>query len=616
MSNKYLIGVDIGGTTIKMGLFSENVKLIKKWVIDTDKSVNAKNNIFRDIENSCNNILNELNINIDDVLGVGIGIPGPITNSCNLVAKCANLNLEPMNIAEQFNFPKHIKIIVENDANFATLGEYISGSGNLCSNLILITIGTGIGAGIISNGKLVSGVNGAAGEIGHIKLPCTYLDELSSNSFIELEKLVSGISLSSLAKKFIGLDKYKESILNKIEPSTKNIFENQDDELCKKLINIMATYIGLGLSYSCSTTNPKKVIIGGGVSAAKGLIEKIQNKFNEFASYFVSKDVQFLKASLGNDAGIYGAASSILFANFDDTYIDILSIVGTYNINTNIFGKDITTMKTGGKIKYYVTPENINQLSTLIDYLSTSGIKYFIIGNGSNIIIDDNGYDGVVISLSKLDKRLEVESDSIYASSNITLREISIFAMENSLSGLEFSHGIPGTLGGGLYMNAGAYDGELKDVVEYVDILDVSNNKILRLQNSEINFEYRNSKLKKESLIVIGSKMKLNKSDKNIIKAKMDDLWEKRTSKQPLNYPSAGSIFKRPEGNFAGKLISDSNLKGYSVGGAKVSEKHAGFIINYDNATTSDITTLINIIQNNVKKNFDIELKTEVIFIK
>lgn len=617
MNNKYIFGVDIGGTTVKIGLFDDKINLLEKWAISTNNDKDNQFILFQNIQDSLLERLNLNGISLDDVIGIGIGLPGPIVNRTHLISKCANINLDPCDITKKFKLPEHIKIVVENDANMATLGEYISGSGNLCSNLCLITLGTGIGAGIISNGKLVSGKNGAAGEIGHIKLSCAYLDELSSNDFMELEKLVSGISIEKLAHRFLELDKYKTSIFKDIQPCAKNIFENRDDILAKVLIEIMSKYLALGVSYLCSTTNPEKVIFGGGVAAAEGLIQNIKKYFDEYASYFVSKDVEFLRASLGNDAGIFGSAASVIFDNFDNDYIDFLSIVGKENIRTDISGKDITTFKTGGKIRYFITPETTKQLHTLIKYIENNTIKYFIVGKGSNILIPDEGYNGVILSLSKIKKPMSIDENNVlYSSSNENLKDIALFAYDNALTGFEFAHGIPGTLGGALYMNAGAYGSEMKDVILKVEVLDKSTGEILTLTNSELDFSYRNSKLKKDNAIVIGAYIALSKGDKESIKTKIDDLYARRTEKQPLDFPSAGSTFKRPPNAFAGELIMLSGLKGYSYGGAKVSEKHAGFIINYNNATTDDILTLISIVKNTVKIKHKIELEPEVILIK
>lgn len=617
MNDKFIFGIDIGGTTIKLGLFTDKLNLIENWVINTDDSDDASNKIFIDIQKSCIDKLKEHSISIKDVLGIGIGIPGPIENKSNLVAKCANLKLNPCNIVEKFNFPEHVKIIVENDANMATLGEYSCGAGNLASDLIFIVIGTGIGAGIISNGKLVTGTNGAAGEIGHMLVPCNHLYELSSDSFEEVEKLVSGINLEKLAERFLKLPEYKASILHSVQPSAKNIFSNQDDELSRKLIDIMSYYIGLVISYSCSTSNPEKVVIGGGVSAAKGLIEKIEAHFKNLASSFVAEKVSFHKANLLNNAGIYGAASYILFdKNNDDHFISLANILGFSNLYTDIYGKDITSFKVGGKIKYYATPDNITKLSDLIKYCLDHSVNYFVIGNGTNLLISDKGYDGVIISLNKLSQEIKLVDDcNVYASSSVTLKDLALFACENSLSNFEFAHGIPGSLGGALYMNAGAYESEMKNVVVSVDILDPTTREVITLPADELDFSYRNSRLKQNNDIVLGATIRLEKGNKTEIQEKINYLYSRRCDKQPLEYPSAGSVFKRPEGNFAGKLISDANLKDFSIGGAKVSPKHAGFIVNYNNATSDDIINLINYVQNDVYRKFGIMLEREVIII-
>ena len=266
--------------------------------------------------------------------------------------------------------------------------------------------------------------------------------------------------------------------------------------------------------------------------------------------------------------------------------------------------------KVGGPVDILLIPSKVNQVVETLKICKNENIPYFIIGNGSNLLVKDGGIRGVVIKLSNL-LSIEVKDNTIKASSGTLLEDVSKKAVENSLTGFEFACGIPGTVGGAVFMNAGAYDGEIAHVIESAEIIDEECN-IVRLSNKDLDFGYRSSIVMKKGYTVLSAVFKLEKGQVKTIKELVDDLTNKRESKQPLEYPSAGSTFKRPTGYFAGKLIQDAGLKGYSIGGAAVSEKHSGFVINKGNATAKDITDLIKYIQDEVKRQFGVELHPEV----
>ena len=270
-----------------------------------------------------------------------------------------------------------------------------------------------------------------------------------------------------------------------------------------------------------------------------------------------------------------------------------------------------TSFKTGGNATFLVMPETAEQIAELLKTLKN--IRHIVIGNGSNLLFPDDGYDGVVIALGHNFAKITVDGETITAQSGALLSKIANVAAENGLGGFEFAAGIPGSLGGAVCMNAGAYGGEMKDVV--VSSLCVDKNGTL-LTVEDHQFSYRHSLFSDTDLIVLSSTMKLYPRDIKDIRVEMSDLNKRRRDKQPLEFPSAGSTFKRPEGYFAGKLIQDAGLMGYRVGGAMVSEKHAGFVINYDNATTADILALIEHIKKTVYKQFGVELEPEVKIIK
>ena len=271
-----------------------------------------------------------------------------------------------------------------------------------------------------------------------------------------------------------------------------------------------------------------------------------------------------------------------------------------------------TTFKTGGEADVFVSPENEEQLSELLTFCKGEEIKPFIIGNGSNLLVDDCGIDGVVIEIGDGFDFLELTDETtIIAGAGTSLAKLCRFALSNSLAGLEFAFGIPGSVGGAAFMNAGAYGGEMKDVVSKVNHL-TSDGKPGCLYGDELSFGYRKSAYSENGFVVTSVVFKLQKGEKSEIEAKMNELLQRRKDKQPLEFPSAGSVFKRPEGYFAGALIEQSGLKGKRIGGAMVSEKHAGFIINYDNATTADVRELIAFCQKTVFEKFGVELKTEI----
>ena len=266
--------------------------------------------------------------------------------------------------------------------------------------------------------------------------------------------------------------------------------------------------------------------------------------------------------------------------------------------------------KVGGPVDILLIPSKVSQVVETLKICKNENIPYFIIGNGSNLLVKDGGIRGVVIKLSN-SLSIEVNGNIIKASSGTLLEDVSKKAVENSLTGFEFACGIPGSVGGAVFMNAGAYDGEIKNVIKEAEVLDRDGN-IKVLSKEELELGYRTSKVMKDNLVVISATFELTKGDKEKIRERVNELTEKRESKQPLEYPSAGSTFKRPEGYFAGKLIQDAGLKGASLGGAAVSEKHSGFVINKDGATAEDVLNLIAHVQNEVKKQFGVELHTEV----
>ncbi|MDD6794222.1 MAG: UDP-N-acetylmuramate dehydrogenase [Clostridiaceae bacterium] len=266
--------------------------------------------------------------------------------------------------------------------------------------------------------------------------------------------------------------------------------------------------------------------------------------------------------------------------------------------------------KVGGPADIFLTPSSVEQLVQTLKLCKEKKIPYYIIGNGSNLLVKDGGIRGVVIELTKMNS-ISVEGNVIKAGTGTLLKDVSKKAVDNSLTGFEFACGIPGSVGGAVFMNAGAYNGEINNVIKSATVIDNDCN-IIVLNKKELELGYRTSKVMKENLVVISAEFELTSGEVEKIQARVDDLTTRREEKQPLEYPSAGSTFKRPEGYFAGKLIQDAGLKGCTIGGAMVSKKHSGFVINKGGATAKDILDLIAHIQAEVKSQFGVDLYPEV----
>lgn len=295
---------------------------------------------------------------------------------------------------------------------------------------------------------------------------------------------------------------------------------------------------------------------------------------------------------------------------------DIILFELEKNINKhNIFQDEImkkhTTFKIGGKADVFIRPSNVNELSHAIKICKKFKVPYYVIGNGSNILVKDNGFRGVIIQIYKNFNHIEIEDDKIVAGAGILLSKLSKKIAEKSLEGFEFASGIPGTLGGAIYMNAGAYGGDMSSVLVSVDVIDNKGN-IITLSKDELKLGYRTSIIQKTNYIILKAALKCKKGNKDNISSIINDLNNRRRTKQPLEFPSAGSTFKRPVGYYAGKLIMDSDLRGYSIGNAQVSEKHCGFIINKGDAKADDVIKLIHHVTNTVKDKYNVILETEV----
>ena len=270
-----------------------------------------------------------------------------------------------------------------------------------------------------------------------------------------------------------------------------------------------------------------------------------------------------------------------------------------------------TTFRIGGPADCFVKLENEEQLKSVQRYLSMVEVPFFILGNGSNLLVSDAGYKGVILQIAKEMSNVVVRGETIVAQAGASMIQVARVALEHGLTGFEFASGIPGTIGGGVMMNAGAYGGEMSQVVSMVKVVG-RDGETLELDNATMEFGYRTSTIKNNSFTVTEVTLCLKQGDKAEIKARMDELKAKRVEKQPLEYPSAGSTFKRPEGYYAGQLIMEAGLRGFQVGGAKISDKHCGFVINKGDATAADIVELMDKVSEIVKEQFGVDLEPEV----
>lgn len=288
---------------------------------------------------------------------------------------------------------------------------------------------------------------------------------------------------------------------------------------------------------------------------------------------------------------------------------------GNIKIYENFELSKFSSFRIGGNARFAAFPKNSDELISLIDTATKSGIRHIVIGNASNILFDSSYIDALIIFTRNM-KSCKIEENKIIAECGCSLSALSVAARNASLSGLEFAYGIPGTLGGAVYMNAGAYGGEISDILLESTVYNIKDGKISTLSQKDHMFSYRKSIFSNKELILISSTLSMKKGEKEVISRTMSENMKKRTEKQPLEFPSAGSAFKRPQGMFAAELIEKSGLKGFSVNDAQISDKHAGFIINRGNATSDDVLLLINKTLNTVKEKFGVVLEPEIIYIK
>lgn len=294
-----------------------------------------------------------------------------------------------------------------------------------------------------------------------------------------------------------------------------------------------------------------------------------------------------------------------------DLYNQLCEIVGSDNVHVDEEMKKHTTFRIGGPADFYVLPHSKDEIGHVVQVCKNAEEPFYVLGNGSNLLVGDKGYRGVIIQIFKNYSDIIIEGTQITAKSGALLSKVAKKALDAGLTGFEFASGIPGTIGGAVVMNAGAYGGEMKDVILSATVM-TPEGSIQKLSNQELQLGYRTSLVARQNDIVLEVRLGLKKGNSDEIRNLMEELKNKRVTKQPLEYPSAGSTFKRPEGYFAGKLIMDAGMRGFSVGDAQVSEKHCGFVINKGDASARDIVALMEEVTGRVKEQFGVTLEPEV----
>lgn len=298
-------------------------------------------------------------------------------------------------------------------------------------------------------------------------------------------------------------------------------------------------------------------------------------------------------------------------------YTEVLNKYKLNNIpfELNVPMSEHTTFRIGGAADVYARPNDVDSFILALKYAKEENIRFMVLGRGSNLLFSDEGFRGVIISTENL-KSISIEGTSIFCECGVTLTTLAQKARDASLAGLSFAYGIPGFVGGAVYMNAGAYGGQVSDVLIKSTYYDVDKDEVGCIYGADHNFNYRDSIYKKNNnLIILSAEFELKKGDSAIIRSEMEDFMERRRTKQPLEYPSAGSVFKRPEGYFVGQIVEESGLKGKTIGGAKVSEKHAGFIVNAGGATAKDVIDLVDYIKDVIRSRYSVELVCEIIYV-
>ena len=294
-----------------------------------------------------------------------------------------------------------------------------------------------------------------------------------------------------------------------------------------------------------------------------------------------------------------------------DFYNQLINCIDKERVLLDEPMKQHTTFRVGGNADYFVIPQSAEEVKNIVALCKEADMPYYILGNGSNLLVGDKGYRGVIIQIYKEMNHIRIEDDKVFAQAGALVSRVGTATLEAELTGFEFAAGIPGTVGGAVVMNAGAYGGEMKDIIASATVL-TQDGDIITINKEDLELGYRTSVIAKKGYVVLEAEYQLQKGDKEAIRARMDELKVQRVTKQPLEYPSAGSTFKRPEGYFAGKLIQDAGLRGFQVGGAEVSEKHCGFVINKDQATAADIQELMRQVSDKVMQEFGVKLEPEV----
>ena len=596
------IGIDLGGTTMTAGVVDDHFAIVKKKTFDVHPEWGA-DAVIEEMITLTRELLSDNDIN-EELQWIGIGSPGVIDARNGTIVSSPNIPFNNTPVVQRFSQRFTLPVYIENDANCAALGEMKAGCARGYENVILVTLGTGIGGGIILGGNIYSGLNGCAGEIGHSVicldgLPCGCGRTGCWESYASVSALVRQ---TKKAMESVPGSLMWEGVhdISRVNGMTSFSAAKKKDPAAVEVVRQYEKYLACGLINLINTFQPDAIIIGGGISREgstlldplKEIIEKQQYFRGEKADPSAERRTGQRRGD--HRSGAVGAGRriniNILFRqkNCDrqqrcqeerllkltESLVEkIKTALPELTVLKNEPMSRHTTFAIGGPADLLAEPSSRAELEKLYAICLDTGVRPFFMGNGSNLLVSDKGIEGIVVKTTGLRHIGMISDNEIEAESGALLSRTSKFALKQGLSGLEFAEGIPGSVGGALFMNAGAYGGQMADVVTQSVYLNGLGQRSV-LSGGEHLFGYRKSFFSENpERVAVSTRIRLIPGDGEEIKNKMDELRGRRCASQPLELPSAGSVFRRPEGHYVGPLIEKAGLKGCRVGGAQVSEK-------------------------------------------
>ena len=583
------VGVDIGGTNLKAGLTDESGQLLAVQKMKV-ASITDQQSLAWTIVSLTQELGKCAGVPLDEIASVGVGVPGTVEIRSGSIGYTCNLPLRNVPLRKLFHHYLSIPLYIENDANCAALAEYYAGAGRESKRFVTITLGTGVGAGIIHNGKVYHGANGMAGEVGHtviVKdgLPCP------CGRHGCWEQYASATALKRMTTE--ALAAHPDSILARVVAENDGHVSGQSAFIAAR----QGDPVG-------------QKVCDDYVSGRASPVERTGAPASSRRSW-ATRRASSVRRCWGRTSGYKGRAGGFMswYEELDRWTADYLPDM-TYEHDVPLARH--TSFRIGGPARRMAFPKDGSQMVLLIGEARACGAAPLVIGNGTNLLFPDEGVERLVVNTRDMSGMALDAAGRVTAEAGASLARTAVFAQQHGLTGLEFAHGIPGSVGGAVCMNAGAYGGEMRQVVHSAVVL-FPEEGIRTLTGEELAFSYRHSLLTdRPDAVVLRAVFALEAGEPAAIRGKMDDLMARRKASQPLEYPSAGSTFKRPEGYYAAALIDQCGLKGLTVGGAQVSEKHAGFVINRGGATCADVTALMAEIQKRVWEKTGVRLEPEV----